>query len=353
MVGKPSDPRNTVREEKEGTVTRTMTTILRSTLFATAILAGTGVARAQGTVQPITQAPGGVNAINDLVRRVTDGLGSSTLDTKKIADNLEKGFPFTPPVTPPGSDSLGDQAKKKGDPNIQLAGGAKDDEPKAPAANGNGNANANGNGNGNGDGFKSTLDAIDGLFKMQADAIRSIDLKSGRMVPPGESGPSIGASGGRVGFMLANLPPEVGAQLKLPPGIGLIVKEVFPKTPAEGAGYKKNDVLISFGGRDVPATVNDFMDRNFRFVKNDTPIAGTVIREGEKVTLGELKITDRRVVPALPNERAPDYTQLIQIAPGINSVMPNTIRVPEVRSVPRGGGIRDIILVDPNSPPKK
>lgn len=321
-----------------------MTKILRTTLFATLVLSGTaGLARAQGYIEPIFGTPNGVDKINELVRRVTNDLGSTTLDTKKIADNLDKGFPFVPP----GGDSLGKQAKQPGDPSIQLAGGQKEEpksiQPAVPAV----------PQNGNGDGFKSTLDAINGIFKMQADAIRSIDMKSARLMPaPGEAGRddnSLGSGAtGRVGFRLSNLPPEVAAQLKLPPDTGLLVKEVFPKTPAEGAGYKKNDVLISFGGRDVPANVNDFMDKNFRFVKNNTPVAGIVIRAGEKVTIDELKITDRRVVPALPNERAPDYTQLIQIAPGINSVMPNTVRVPEVRMVPRGGGIRDIILVDPN-----
>lgn len=330
-----------------------MTKILRTTLFATLVLAGTnGLARAQGLIQPIFSTPDAEKKINNLVRRVTDDLGGTTLDTKKIADNLDKGFQFAPPGAPSGVAPAAPAANKTagqpgGEPNILFV--AQKEEPKAPAAPENGNGN-------NVDGFKGTIDAINGIFKMQADAIRSIDLKGGRMMPLPENGSdtSLGPGAtGRVGFRLANLPPEVSAQLKLPPDVGLLVKEVFAKTPAEAAGYKKNDVLISFGGRDVPANVLDFMDKNFRFVKPNTPVAGIVVRAGEKVTIDDLKITDRRVVPALPGERAPDYTHLIQIAPGINSVMPNTIRIPEIRTVPRGGGIADIVIVNPNGPPKK
>lgn len=319
-----------------------MTKILRTALFAALALtlnATAGSLRAQGEIKPIFGTPNGVDKVNELVRRVTIELGESTLDTKKISEQLDKGFQFTPP----GANTLGNQQAQKPGDGIQLAGGGEKDKiiPAIPAQNGNGNGNI--------DGFKGTIDAINGIFKMQADAIRSIDMKSVRLMPNPEGGQiAIGADNGRVGFMLVNLPPEVGAQLKLPPELGLLVKEVFVKTPAEAAGYKKNDILISFGGRDVPSNVNDFMDKNFRFVKNDTPIAGVVIRAGEKVTIDTLKITDRRVVPALPNETAPDYTHLIQIAPGINSILPNTVRIPEVRTVPRGGGISDIIIVDPN-----
>lgn len=313
---------------------------------------------AQGYVQPIFSNPGGEQKVNDLVKRVQN-LGLVTPNTGKIAETLDRGFPDITQFI--GSPS---QARSKPAANgILFAGNDPKDppsdvnpiqiqpaQPAQPAQPGQQPPQGN---NQNSifppNEFKQTIDAMTSIFKMQGDLIRSIDLSAFNQTinnPPSGMGPVVAS--GRTGFELAPVSPELAQQLKLPDDQGLLIKRVFPKTPAEQAGYKANDILMEFNGRKVPATTIGFMDLNFRFVRNHTPITGVVIRQGDRTEVGPMTLTDRRVTPALPGERPLDLPQIIQVAPGINGATTNTIRVPEIRTIQRGNGIVDIILVDPN-----
>jgi membrane-associated protease RseP (regulator of RpoE activity) len=51
------------------------------------------------------------------------------------------------------------------------------------------------------------------------------------------------------GVATENLPEAVAKQLKLKPGQGLIVVQVFPKSPAEEAGLQRDDFIVEVDGK--------------------------------------------------------------------------------------------------------
>jgi len=160
---------------------------------------------------------------------------------------------------------------------------------------------------------------------------------------------------GRTGFCLLLLPNEARFFLGLPLNQGLFIKVVHPKTPAEAVGYKAGDILIEFDGKPVPCNFTDFLDKIMRYVKNDTPIDGVVLRNGARVEIKNMILTDRRVIPPLLNECPLDVIlpQVIQLVPGINSTVPNTVPpLRELRAVARPGGITEFIWVDPTAEKK-
>lgn len=54
-----------------------------------------------------------------------------------------------------------------------------------------------------------------------------------------------------LGIVYAALTPEMSGQLDLPPGIGVIVLEVKPLTPAADAGMRRGDVILAIDGQPV------------------------------------------------------------------------------------------------------
>ncbi len=294
----------------------------------------------------------------DAVANRAIALGNVGINTKKIADVLDRGFPN---ITPPGSPT--DQARKKAaDAKILLAGGDPKDAGKDPSP--------NAQDNGSRPEFKQTIDEISKIFKVQADLIRSIDVGGVNRQNVGAFGPNFNPNGvnrngycpngncgiegcaiiltGRTGLELTMMAPQTLDVLNLPRTQGLYVKEVYAKTPADLAGYKRNDVLVELDGKKVPSNFADFLTQVFGHVKNDTPISGVVLRGGQRVEITGMKITDRRTVPLLPNECPLDaiLPQIIQTVPGINSTQLNTNRVRELHSVSRPGGITEFIWVD-------
>jgi hypothetical protein len=305
-------------------------------------------------------------------------LGTFGFNYKKLADTLEKGVaPADAPANPPKAGALA--------PNgIQLASNAQDvalqagkDAPQPVDP--------------------KLIDELNRVMKTQADLIRSLDIGSlnrpgpFRPYPYGPYGacpwacpyggpyggpygpypgypyrgsPVVCSNGvctpgcalvltGRTGLELAVPVAAVQDFVNLPRTQGLYIKEVYPKTPAEAAGYKKNDLLIEFDGKKVPSGLFEFLEQIFHFVKNDTPINGVVLRAGQRVEINGMTITDRRVIPALPHECPLDWflPHLVQTVPGINPVAPNTNVVRELRAVPRPGGITEYIWVEVPAPP--
>ena len=306
-------------------------------------------------VQPFMHGPGTeaeqIARINAVVDRAA-ALGTVAPNYQRIADTLEKGFPNIM-----GFESLGYLAKRKvGDPNIRLAGNepnaAQGQDNKDPFPN---NPNPNGNGNGQDNGLKQTVDEINKIFKAQADLIRSLDIGSVRRgdgviggVPAnGDGNVSRVVLGGRTGLELGPVAPEVLDHFQIPREQGLLIRNVFPDTPAAAAGYKKGDILLEFNNRKVPSNLSDFIERVMDSVKNGVPVPATVLRGAERVKVGDMKITDRRVVPPLPNERQPDLTSIIRVVPGINSDQPSTNNIPEYRII-RDGLITEVVPFYPN-----
>ncbi len=324
---------------------------------------------AAGYVPPIfktSQTPEqDIANVNGVVNRAIN-LGNVTINTKKIADVLDRGIP-TGPGTP------GDQAKKKvGDDTVLLAGGDPKATGKVQPVGGDprdlGKVRPAGNQpNGQDDGYKQTTEEMNRIFRMQADLLRSIDVSGvyrqgwngngfspnfNPNCPNGQCGPDACylILTGRTGLALTLLAPQSQDVLNVPREQGLYVKGVFPKTPADLAGFKANDVLIEFDGKKVPGSYAGFLNEVFKFVKNDTSINAVVLRNNVRVELNGMKITDSRVVPPLVNEcQLETYLpQIIQVVPGINSAQAssNVVReIRELRSVVRPGGITDFIWV--------
>lgn len=301
-------------------------------------------------VRPIFGFPGTsadhLGGLEAMIQRAI-ALGSVVPNTTRIADALDRGF-----IDP---ESPGYQAKKKaGDPGIRFAGGPGQIPNNNNPANNNGNNNPNDPNNVNNDGYRQAMEEINRLFKAQADLIRSIDIGSVRRDLPPVGSPGIANQDvvrvvltGRTGLELGIVSPDVLDHFKIPRDQGLIVRHVFPDTPAEAAGYKKGDILLELNNRKVPSNFPDFLERIMGSVKINTPIPGIVLRGAERVQVGDMTVTDRRVIPALPNERLPDLSSVIRVVPGINSEQQNTNTVPEYRII-RNGLTTEIIPVYPN-----
>jgi len=93
-----------------------------------------------------------------------------------------------------------------------------------------------------------------------------------------------------LGVMLAELTPEIAEGFGLSSTNGVLIERVFPGSPADRAGLKRNDVVIEFDGESVT-------DREkFRLKVADTPtghrVPITVLRDGKRVPL-TVGLTDR------------------------------------------------------------
>jgi hypothetical protein len=314
-----------------------------------------------GNVPPIFHWPGTYQqqmANLEAVLRRTQALGNIGPNTARIADALDKGVAKV--VATDG----------KGPDGIRLAGidGKQQPVAQTPPPNGNG-ADA--------DGFKQTIDEINKLFRTEAELLRSIDIGSlrrgygpygagspygypsgyGYGYAPGAPAPSVydGSTvvmNGRTGLELVLIAPEVLDALKLPRNETMLVKEVYPKTPAEAAGFKKGDILLEFNGKKVPADFQAFVTKIMPTVKPDIPVNSVVLRGKERIEISGMVVTEKRVLPPLPHERLPEIASVIQTVPGINTenpnaaVTPSTNRVPELRII-RNGLTTEIIRVDP------
>ncbi len=86
-----------------------------------------------------------------------------------------------------------------------------------------------------------------------------------------------------LGVMLAELTPEIAEGFGLSNTNGVLIERVFPGSPADRAGLKRNDVVVEFDGQPVT-------DREkFRLHVADTPtgkrVAIVVLRDGKRVPL--------------------------------------------------------------------
>src|SRR5262249_32351786 len=86
-----------------------------------------------------------------------------------------------------------------------------------------------------------------------------------------------------LGVMLAELTPEIAEGFGLSGTDGVLIERVFPGSPADRAGIKRNDIVVEFDGQPVT-------DREkFRLHVADTPtgkrVPSVVLREGKKIPL--------------------------------------------------------------------
>jgi Do/DeqQ family serine protease len=116
---------------------------------------------------------------------------------------------------------------------------------------------------------------------------------------------------GRLGIKMEALSVAARRKLKLPVANGALVSEVQPGSPAEQAGLRRGDVVMSFDGRPVRDS-NDFRNRI-----GLTPIGDhvelTILRKGQQLAIRaqiapplELPLIEGRVVPQLSGLRVAD-----------------------------------------------
>ena len=96
---------------------------------------------------------------------------------------------------------------------------------------------------------------------------------------------------GWLGVYIQDVTPSLAKALKLPVNRGAIVTKVIPKSPAERAGLKPNDVIIRYDGKEVKNSHQlSILVSN---TKPGTKVKLVVIRDGKektlKVRIGELK----------------------------------------------------------------
>ena len=88
---------------------------------------------------------------------------------------------------------------------------------------------------------------------------------------------------GFLGVMLRDLAPDVAEALNVPEDRGVLIDRVFPDTPAEAAGVKHGDVLITVDGQEV-----DDVSKTRLYVSSLRPgskVGLVVLRDGKEVTL--------------------------------------------------------------------
>jgi serine protease Do len=104
-----------------------------------------------------------------------------------------------------------------------------------------------------------------------------------------EAGPRAG--GVRFGVAVGPVPELLAAQFDLPEGQGVYVTEVVKGTPAEKSGLQKGDVIVSFGGKTVPASPEAFATMVAR-AKAGEKVDVVVVRKGKKETLKGIELPE-------------------------------------------------------------
>src|SRR4051812_21686102 len=81
-------------------------------------------------------------------------------------------------------------------------------------------------------------------------------------------------------MVLAGRGAEIGVQVTDAKDAGVVVEEVRPESPAEKAGVKRSDVIVSFDGERVRSV------RQFTRLVQETPpgrtVKATVLRDGQQ-----------------------------------------------------------------------
>jgi serine protease Do len=94
-----------------------------------------------------------------------------------------------------------------------------------------------------------------------------------------------------IGAAVQTITPTLAAGLGLPQDYGVIVSDVTPGGPAEGAGLKAQDVVLTLDGQPV-MNVPQF-DAAFQFRMDPVPLHLAVLRSSEKISL-EIPVVEQQ-----------------------------------------------------------
>ncbi len=139
----------------------------------------------------------------------------------------------------------------------------------------------------------------DGKFRLNEsyrDILKGLDLRrffgDEPKAEPGKPAPPAAPAGRPwLGLQPEDVPDDLRAKLDLEEGVGLLVAEVVPDSPAEKAGLKKGDVLVRIDGK--PAKGEEALAAFMRSARPGQEATLTILRQGKeqalKVTLAQRK----------------------------------------------------------------
>lgn len=110
---------------------------------------------------------------------------------------------------------------------------------------------------------------------------------------------------GYIGAMVQNLTPEIAESLGLPGRKGALVAEVTPGGPAEAAGLRAGDAILSLNGRELMSSTD--LTRRVGAAREGDRLRLEVWRDGRRQTLevrAGRRPADEAATPAVPTEAA-------------------------------------------------
>jgi len=102
-----------------------------------------------------------------------------------------------------------------------------------------------------------------------------------------------------IGMSLQTITPVMVASLGLPRDYGLIVSDVWPKGPAEAAGLRVGDILVSVDG--LPAENLPTVNYNFRLRESTDPIKLVVLRGTTNLPLTVTPVEQKSELDSVAN----------------------------------------------------
>jgi len=138
-----------------------------------------------------------------------------------------------------------------------------------------------------------------------------------------------------LGVLLTEVTPELADGFGLPNAEGVIIERVFPGSPADRAGIKRNDVVVEFDGVHVT-------DReHFRLKVADTQtgrrVPIVVLREGKRVPL-TVSLSERDETVLAQNTNPPSGAELPQ-AHGVGGLTVRELTAEEKQNLGVDGGV--------------
>ncbi|WP_375565824.1 DegQ family serine endoprotease [Oceaniradius stylonematis] len=88
---------------------------------------------------------------------------------------------------------------------------------------------------------------------------------------------------GRLGVMIQDFTPDLGAALGIDATAGAIVSQVEPGTPAEDAGLQPGDLIVSVNGRSIDSSAD--LRNQIGLTRAGERVTLEVVRDGERLTI--------------------------------------------------------------------
>ncbi len=145
---------------------------------------------------------------------------------------------------------------------------------------------------------------LHGKIVQHLDNLKDVELPAGVHIFGGDGAPQglmhldgVKWSGapmqqGRLGISADKPGAALVEHLGLAKDSGLLITDVKKNSAAEKAGFKANDIILAFAGKDVPNDVVKFIEL-LNGVSSDKEVDATVLRKGKKETISGIKLAEK------------------------------------------------------------